>query len=106
VSLDRNEGSRQRRHGGPRLGDARQLTARGTEQFLAGELAAAAASYRAALAADRRHAPAHRGLGLVYQRTGRTKDAIEHLERYLRLAPKAQDAAAIRARIAGLKGAS
>jgi serine/threonine-protein kinase len=107
--LDRTGDTRKRHHRGPRVGDAKppsagELTARGTERFLAGDLDGAEESYRAAIAADRGHAAAHRGLGLVYQRTGRTDDAIDHLQRYLRLAPKAKDAAAIRARIAGLEG--
>jgi serine/threonine-protein kinase len=85
---------------------AKELTARGAERFHAGDLAGAEQDYLAAIAADRRLAAAHRGLGLLYQHTGRFEDAIAHLERYLALAPKARDAAAIRARIAAIGGAS
>lgn len=68
------------------------------------------AAYRQALAIDARNAPATRELGLTYYRTtGRVRTAksaqtaLQHLRRYLALAPEAQDADYVRAYIAELE---
>ncbi|HUS67532.1 MAG TPA: tetratricopeptide repeat protein, partial [Kofleriaceae bacterium] len=66
-------------------------------------LSDARARFQAALKISPRYAPAHRGLGLVQERSGQTARAILSLETYLRLAPRAADAAAIRARINRLR---
>lgn len=55
----------------------------------------ALAHLRDAIAADEAFAPAHRELGLAYQRRGDSGRAVAALRRYLALAPNAADAAAI-----------
>jgi regulator of sirC expression with transglutaminase-like and TPR domain len=45
----------------------------------------------------------HKGLGLVYERQGNRSRAASEYRRYLRKAPRAGDAAAIRARIDKLR---
>jgi hypothetical protein len=72
--------------------------------FVGGNLVEAEKRFKDALAADAQYAPAHRGLGLVYERAGKNAQAVKHLRTYLKLAPGAADAAAIRKRIAGLGG--
>ncbi|MBA2340346.1 MAG: hypothetical protein H0V88_08110 [Pyrinomonadaceae bacterium] len=47
---------------------------------------------------------AHRYLGALYKEQGKNKRAIEALEKYLRLVPKATDAAQIRQIIDELRG--
>jgi tetratricopeptide (TPR) repeat protein len=80
------------------------LVARGTQLYLAGSFKDAVAAYRQALAIDGGYAPAHRALGIAYQRMGLASLAIASLRRYLALAPQAGDAAAIEARIERLGG--
>jgi tetratricopeptide (TPR) repeat protein len=82
-----------------------ELYKKGSDLFLAGNFAAAEASFKQALARNRGFAPAHRGLGFVYQRTGETAKALASYRTYLRLAPRAADAAAIKKRIEQLGGA-
>lgn len=81
-----------------------ELYARGTKLYLAGDFTEAAASYKRAIATDRDYAPAHRGLGYVYQRMGFAALAVGELQRYLALAPGAADTAAIERRIENLGG--
>jgi serine/threonine-protein kinase len=83
--------------------DAKALYAEGTDLFIKGRVAQAKRRFKEALKADRRHAPAYRGLGLVYQATGKKKQAIASFKRYLRLRPNASDAGSIRARVASLE---
>ncbi|MEO8706217.1 MAG: tetratricopeptide repeat protein [Kofleriaceae bacterium] len=80
------------------------LYARGTKLYLSGDFTEAAASFKRAIAADRNYAPAHRGLGYVYQRMGMSSAAIDELERYLKLAPEATDATAVQRRIDRMGG--
>jgi regulator of sirC expression with transglutaminase-like and TPR domain len=80
------------------------LYQRATEQYLAGKFLVAEAGYKQALVLDRNFARAHRGLGFVYQRMGFKAKALDSLNRYLRLAPNASDADAIRDRIVDLGG--
>lgn len=82
---------------------AEQLTAEASRKFLAGELATAKNLYKAALRKEPRYAPAHRGLGLVYEKLGRKSSAVDAFERYLKLAPNAEDAEVIRQRIERLR---
>ena len=83
---------------------ARVHAARGTELFIAGSFADAVAAYKQALASDRDYAPAHRGLGYVYQRMGFTREAIVALRRYLALAPKSSDVTTVKERIEQMGG--
>ncbi len=46
----------------------------------------------------------HRGLGMLYEKEGRTKDAIEEYQKYLELSPDASDRERIQRRIQLLKG--
>ena len=85
-------------------GSAEQLYKKATELYLAGNFAAAEAAYKQALAIDRGYAPALRGLGFLYQRTGDPAKAIDALRRYLKLNPNAGDAAAVRKRLDQLGG--
>ncbi|HEY5935416.1 MAG TPA: tetratricopeptide repeat protein [Kofleriaceae bacterium] len=85
-------------------GSATALTKSGTDLYIAGKFAEAEAAFKQALAIDATHAPAHKGLGFVYQRLGNKAKAIASLERYLELRPSASDAAAIRRRIDELEG--
>jgi predicted Zn-dependent protease len=57
--------------------------------------AQAIAHYRKAIAADRRYADPHRGLGLVHFELGDKRQARRALERYLSIAPAASDRAYI-----------
>ncbi len=82
----------------------KELYAKGSELFLAGGFVEAVAVYKQALAIDRGFAPAHRGLGLAYQRMGFDVVAVESFKRYLALSPSAVDAASIRRRIEQLGG--
>ena len=86
-------------------GSADEQARRGTERYLAGDFRAAEAAYKQAIAIDRGFAPAYRGLGFLYQRTGSTTKAIEALRTYLRLSPNAKDGAAVRKRLQQLGGA-
>jgi eukaryotic-like serine/threonine-protein kinase len=80
------------------------LYSEGAELFVRGQHAEAKARFKAAIEANPSHAQSHRGLGLVYQALGNKSSAISSFEKYLRLAPDASDAEAIRARVTKLKG--
>jgi hypothetical protein len=84
-------------------GNPADLYREGARLYLAGNIAAARGKFQAALSASPRFAPAHRGLGLVYERSGQKAKAVRSLQTYLRLAPSARDAASIRARIDRLR---
>ncbi len=91
----------------PKAGDtaaAKALTDEAVRLFVGGNLGEAEAKLKSALAADPSYAAAHRGLGLVYERAGNRSQAARHLRRYLKLAPKAPDAEAMRKRLAALGG--
>ena len=83
---------------------AKAHAARGTELFIAGSFADAVSAYKQALASDRNYAPAHRGLGYVYQRMGFDTEAIAALRRYLVLAPKSSDVTTVEERIKQMGG--
>ena len=82
---------------------ASELYDEGAALFVKGKAVAAKERFKRAIAANPRHAPSHRGLGLVYQVAGRRDKAIASFEAYLRLSPGAGYTAAIRARIGRLK---
>jgi eukaryotic-like serine/threonine-protein kinase len=83
---------------------AGELFKKGTELTIAGNFDGAEAAFRQALKVDRRFAPAYRGLGILYQRTGAKDKALDAFKRYLKLAPQASDAPGIQARIEQLGG--
>jgi beta-barrel assembly-enhancing protease len=49
---------------------------------------------------------AHRGLGMLYEKVGRTKEAIDEYQKYLDLAPDALDHERIQRRLQTLKGST
>jgi tetratricopeptide (TPR) repeat protein len=101
----RTEGDRKQPRTAPaRSGVVAELYARGTKLYLTGDFPEAAVLFKRAIATDREYAPAHRGLGYVYQRMGFATLAVTELQRYLTLAPTAADAAAIALRIERLGG--
>lgn len=83
---------------------AAELTKDATARYMKGDFIGAEATYKRAIAADRSFASAHRGLGFVYQRAGNNAKAIESLRTYLKLAPGAKDAEAVRQRIEQMGG--
>jgi len=83
---------------------AGELFKKGTELTIAGNFDGAETAFRQALKVDRRYAPAYRGLGIVYQRTGAKEKALDAFRKYLKLLPQASDAASIQARIEQLGG--
>ena len=85
-------------------GSASAITKAGTDLYVAGKFGEAEAAFKQALAIDPTHAPAHKGLGFVYQRLGNKAKAIESLERYLELRPSASDVTSIRRRLDDLRG--
>lgn len=81
---------------------ARALYKDGLGRYVAGDTGGAIDRFRAALARDPRYAPAHRGLGMAYERKGDRTSAARSFRKYLALAPTASDADQIRARLAKL----
>jgi len=82
----------------------KELYAKGSELFLAGSFVESVAVYKQALGIDRNFVPAHRGLGMAYQRMGFDGLAVTSFKTYLALAPGAGDAASVRRRIDQLGG--
>lgn len=68
-----------------------------TNQANAGE------HYRKALELNPKNAAAHRGFGVLLEKTRRYQEALEHYREYLKLAPDALDRALIRRRIENLE---
>jgi serine/threonine-protein kinase len=79
--------------------DLGALVKDGVNAMVRGDTKAALASFQHAKAANPGYAPAWRGLGVVYEKMGDTKQAKTAFQRYLQLAPNADDAAQIRARM-------
>jgi hypothetical protein len=75
----------------------------GLRRLLVGQSEEAVRLFNQALTKQPRFSLAYRGLGLAYQKLGRKAMARAAFERYLLLQPGADDADAIRARIAELK---
>jgi hypothetical protein len=84
---------------------ATELSQAAQRELIQGHLAAAADLYAHATRVDPRNEPAWRGLGLAYERLGRTADAIRALQRAIQLAPDGQNAGMLRARLQKLSGA-
>lgn len=78
---------------------ARELVRDAQRALIGGELARARSLFREATAVDPAHAPAWRGLGLAEERMNHAPEAARAYRRYLRLAPRAHDAASVRERL-------
>jgi tetratricopeptide (TPR) repeat protein len=87
-----------------KAGSEADLYKKGADAYMAGDFKAAESAYKQALAQNRGYAPAHRGLGFLYQRMGESAKALQSLRTYLKLTPNAKDGAAIRKRIQQLGG--
>jgi serine/threonine protein kinase len=87
-----------------KVGSEAELYKKGADAYMAGDFTAAEAAYKQALVQNRGYAPAHRGLGFLYQRMGESGKALQSLRTYLKLTPNAKDGAAIRKRIQQLGG--
>jgi serine/threonine-protein kinase len=85
---------------------AHQLTAQATQAMLQGQLTSALGLYQRALHADRNHAAAWRGRGLVLQQLGRTREAVSALREFLRLEPTGAQSQMIRARLKSIEEAN
>ena len=79
--------------------DAQAAYRQGLQQFARGDTSGALRSLRTSLAANPRHAPTWRGLGLVFEKMGEKDQARAAFKRYLQLAPSASDADLIRRRL-------
>lgn len=78
---------------------AAALSQQAMQRFMSGDNRGAIESFQAALKEDRSYAPAHRGLGLAYEKSGDRTRAARAFRSYLGLAPNARDAAQIRTRL-------
>ncbi len=87
-----------------KTGSEADLYKKGADAYMSGDFKAAETAYKQALAQNRGYAPAHRGLGFLYQRMGESAKALQSLRTYLKLTPNAKDGAAIRKRIQQLGG--
>ena len=85
--------------------NAMELGKAAQHELIQGHLAAAAELYAQATRVDPRNEPAWRGLGLAYERLGRTADAVRALRKAIQLAPSGQNADMMRARLQKLTGA-
>ncbi|HTO97139.1 MAG TPA: hypothetical protein VMK66_08885 [Myxococcales bacterium] len=90
----------------PKLPDASEdeLLEKGEVALHLGRAAEALAAFRAVLDAHPDLAPAVRGVGLAYLMQRREAEAKAQLERYLQLAPDAEDAGRMRRLVSGLAG--
>ena len=86
-----------------KLTTAKSLYKDGLQRFVGGDTGAAIGKFQAALDRDPGYAPAHRGLGMAYERKGDRSRATRAFKRYLELAPDAPDAAAVRDRLEKLR---
>jgi tetratricopeptide (TPR) repeat protein len=77
----------------------KEATAAANRYYIEGDLARAKDLFKRAIRTSPRYAPAHRGLGLVYEKLGRKANAARSFRTYLRLVPEASDANVIRDRI-------
>jgi tetratricopeptide (TPR) repeat protein len=84
--------------------DAGALYNEGIKLYVAGNLGPAKNKFRAALKAKSSYAAAYRGLGMVYQRQGKKKQAADAYRKYLRLAPNASDKKTIEKQLAAMGG--
>jgi serine/threonine-protein kinase len=87
-----------------RRADPGALYNEGIKLYVAGNLGPAKDKFRAALKAKSNYAAAYRGLGMVYQRQGKKKQAADAYRKYLRLSPKARDKQSIEKQLAAMGG--
>ncbi len=78
---------------------ARSLYKQGLQRFVAGDVGGAIELFNKSKAKDSGYAPAYRGLGMAYEKRGDRSRARRAFETYLKLAPRAGDAAQIQARL-------
>lgn len=83
-------------------GDAERLVRGAGSLLVRGDVGAAIAMLERARQIDARYPPTYRSLGLAYTRARRFDQSRAAYERYLQLAPRANDADMIRARIRAL----
>jgi eukaryotic-like serine/threonine-protein kinase len=83
----------------PEKPDLDALVNAGVNALVRGDTKSALAAYQHAKAANPSYPAVWRGLGVVYEKMGDTKQAKVAFQRYLQLAPNAGDAAQIRARM-------
>ena len=83
---------------------ANEAYQRGNAKLMQGNTAEAIAEFNQALKLNPKDPANHRGLGLAYEKAGKSADAIKHLKLYLKASPKANDRAIIEKRIDQLKG--
>jgi eukaryotic-like serine/threonine-protein kinase len=83
----------------PTVAEAELAYRNGVQLFARGDPNGALTALKTSQLGNPGHAPTQRALGLVYEKLGRPDLAKAAFKRYLKLAPKAQDAAIIRARI-------
>jgi tetratricopeptide (TPR) repeat protein len=83
----------------PTVAEAELAYRNGVQLFARGDANGALTALKTSQLGNPGHAPTQRALGLVYEKLGRPDLAKAAFKRYLKLAPKAQDAAIIRARI-------
>jgi serine/threonine-protein kinase len=83
---------------------AKALNQEAVSMFVKGQLGPARSKFLKATRLSPGFALPHRGLGLVYERQGNKSKAVRSLKRYLKLSPKARDAASIGKRIKRLGG--
>jgi serine/threonine protein kinase/Flp pilus assembly protein TadD len=87
-----------------RKADPNALYNEGIKLYLSGNLEPAKDKFRAALKAQSSYAAAYRGLGKVYERQGKKKQAADAYRKYLRLAPNASDKQSIEKQLAAMGG--
>jgi eukaryotic-like serine/threonine-protein kinase len=78
---------------------AEELVRTGTQAFVLGDVKSAMVSFRKAIQVNASYAPAWRCLGLVHAKQGERAAARNAFQKYLQLAPNAENAAEIRAKL-------
>lgn len=82
---------------------ARKALEQGHDALQAGRLKAAVGAYEAALGHESGLASAERGLGIAFTRLKQPARAVKHYQRYLELAPEADDAREVRGLVKKLR---
>jgi serine/threonine protein kinase len=100
----RDQAAAQAKPAAPTGPSATELGLAAQHELIQGHLAAAAELYAQATRIDPRNEPAWRGLGLAYERLGRSADAVRALRRAIQLSPNGQNADMLRARLLKLGG--
>jgi tetratricopeptide (TPR) repeat protein len=87
----------------PNFQRAQELENEGTKRLVDSKLEQAARLFLRCLEMAE-HPPCHRQLGIIYASQDRTRQSIEHYEKYVELSPNAKDAAQVRDLIKRSKG--